>query len=1028
MKKVILLLCMGVLFSLIFVIGTTTAFGASQINSTDEASVVKPIARYTFSDSMNPGKDTEGNFDLVEWGDPKVGNDGTSDYLELDRNSALVFETVDSRDFTDVFPTLTITVWAQRDELHASLYDFIVGTGVAYTTTGFGMGYFYGNHAFIVPMGNIEGGGYSANYRTSSSDGFGPYAETGSYATSLDWNFFALRIASPTDIQYMINGYLYDLDVKGSQAILENLEQTFTIGGVMFNNMNKDGFANGMDGKIADLRVYAGALSDEALGDIFSGGRAGGDVKDEGLLIKSVQEPEPIMAAGKTEQDVFAAVRGKTVNGVYSNGESGALNVFWKSVDLTNAGYAVVHGVVASDLAMNGNSFQVEQIVNYGDTICADSIFMDNMVLQRGNARIYGRGGTIGGRVRISYNGTVTESEIDSEDGWVVRLPLTQAVSEGKTLTIEYQQAGGGTWSVVDSFLNIRVGEVWLCSGQSNMAITLDYIAQKDASVLSEYSAAKNWSQLSVYQVPYRSSSEPQAEIVEGSEWIIPRSVTDINTVSAFAAAFGVQLQKVLGVPVGIVVSSVGGSCIEEWIDSETMQQLPSSADAMGKTDSNLYNGMIHPLIGFGIGGLLWYQGEANVQTPEMYRTQFKVYVERYRELFEAPMLPILSIQLPQYCDWTPWYGFREMQWNLQSEVEGLFVVCGIDLGDNTSPHETANSNDCIHPTDKWPFAARAVGVAAAKVYGIGKDAMTEGIPWGLSPAIVSAEMTEEGVLLKANAELLAQDDSVDGFEVKYGGWWSTVDAVIVDGDIFIRTSVKPDAVRYLQANVFADGHSFARDVQGLPLAPFGEIPVGVRICTVSVSSGKYGSVIYDGASTVTDGTEISVAIRPDEGYEAQVYVNGVRIAYTGELFNYIVTEDIQVSVEFVPITPSFIVHLKIESEEGSISSAEYSVKQGDMILIAVQPMADYRAVVTIGGKECQVANNVIRLDSVTQDFTVEIRYIRVSDGEPGEITGTLQNPSSSDYTIIIICGSVAGVAIVASLIATIVIMHKRKK
>ena len=120
---------------------------------------------------------------------------------------------------------------------------------------------------------------------------------------------------------------------------------------------------------------------------------------------------------------------------------------------------------------------------------------------------------------------------------------------------------------------DVLVGEVWLASGQSNMAYTINEMKGTDTDFLKDHSAIDNWQLLRFYNQPYGESSTPSVYYTPVTEWQTPGSMEEVGGYSGFALAYAAQLQKALGenIPVGMITSAVGGSCIEEWLDRETM-------------------------------------------------------------------------------------------------------------------------------------------------------------------------------------------------------------------------------------------------------------------------------------------------------------------------------------------------------------------------------------------------------------------------------------------------------------------------
>lgn len=896
-KKRLTMLILSILSAFFFswmILGTLSNSSVSVDAASATQTQINPIAHYKFDDATNVGKDSIGNYNLSSYGTPTATTDNNVACVDFDTNSCLYFNHVNNKDFTDVLPQFTITYWAKHDTVQSG-HSFTIGSGAANSYEGFGQGFYAGNNAFITPVGNVmDSGAYAASFRTSAEDSFGPYADN--YSSSKSWNFFAFKYVSPSEIYYSVNGYVYKVpnDNGTINAKIANLSQTFTIGGII-NNASQS-FFNGFDGKIADLRIYAAAIDNSQIKSLAdAGANSTVQVTTSGLYIKDVDASSCVYATAKDEQSILSAAYNTEVKVTLSDNSTKTATVFWDSVSY-GADKITVSGVVSCDGAANIQNTRVNMEVIIQGGIKTSYTFTDNAILQRGKAIIYGTADENVGTVKVTYGDTVKQSTV-SDYAWSVDLNLSDAVLEGKPLIVEYAK-NDVNYVKINEYSNVRVGEVWLCSGQSNMAITIDYIAGKDNTVNGLYSTATNWKNISIFNIPYTSASTP-ADSVNAS-WVVPSSLNEAKNVSALATAYAVQLQSVLeDVPVGIIVSAVGGSCIEEWIDSDTMKTLPSHAEDMSKTKTYLYNGMIHPLAGYGIKGILWYQGEANVLFSDDYAKQFKAYAKKYRQIFNDDSLPIITVQLPQFCDWTTWTDFREMQWNLQKEIENLYVVCTIDLGDNTSPYKTSSANDCIHPSDKWYVALRTTGLSAVKIYNITSSNSTFDIPYDVSPYAVSAESTKKGILIKTSQPIVNKGDSYKGFWICVGNsTWERAEAEWTDGNLLIRTSQKATAVRYLYEDVFEDNFGFARNSAGLPLAPFKNIDVtalsefDVTISTTDVN----GSTTTD-TRVAKAGEKIDLDLKQIENVSVKVIINNQEIQITDNKCTVTITKETSIKI-----------------------------------------------------------------------------------------------------------------------------------
>ncbi|HLA86343.1 MAG TPA: sialate O-acetylesterase [Thermoguttaceae bacterium] len=276
---------------------------------------------------------------------------------------------------------------------------------------------------------------------------------------------------------------------------------------------------------------------------------------------------------------------------------------------------------------------------------------------------------------------------------------------------------------------NILVGEVWLCSGQSNMEMPVARC--NDAK--KEIAAAK-YPSIRFFQVANAVAGSPQ-ENCRG-RWV----VCDPKTVGGCTAAgyyFGRRLYKELNAPVGLIQSDWGGTPAEAWTSREAMEAQPSLAPILARWDraakkdkrqahsknraASLYNAMIAPVLPYTIRGVIWYQGEANVPRAHQYRTLFPTMIADWRERFHQPELPFGFVQIAPFR-----YAMKKMDPRLCAELWEAQL-----LALKNTPHAgMAVTNDIgnvanIHPTNKQDVGRRLALWALATVYG--KDMVYSG-------------------------------------------------------------------------------------------------------------------------------------------------------------------------------------------------------------------------------------------------------------------------------------------------------------
>ena len=331
-------------------------------------------------------------------------------------------------------------------------------------------------------------------------------------------------------------------------------------------------------------------------------------------------------------------------------------------------------------------------------------VFTDHAVLQRGRPIPIWGWATPGESVSVAFAGQVKSTTTGADGKWMVRLDALPASQESRPLIVR----GRNTREVKD----VLVGEVWLCSGQSNMALTMAAIESAKAEM-----AAADDRLLRTFRVPDRPAERPRDDVA--GDWISWQP----DTAKSFAAMgyyLAKRLRKELGVPVGILMCSWGGSGASAWISAESLAGEPLRVlwprDVLGWRPniqpSRLYNGMLFPLAPYAIAGVAWYQGETEGEAyhnPYLYRYLFPALIEDWRRLWARPELPFYWVQLPNLRNKPTWPVVRESQAEALS-LPHTGMIPTIDIG---------QEND-LHPKNKQEFADRLAEMVLAREYGKG--------------------------------------------------------------------------------------------------------------------------------------------------------------------------------------------------------------------------------------------------------------------------------------------------------------------
>lgn len=460
-------------------------------------------------------------------------------------------------------------------------------------------------------------------------------------------------------------------------------------------------------------------------------------------------------------------------------------------------------------------------------------MFGSNMVIQRGvKAPVWGTARP-GEAVRVSFAGQEKTATAGKDGSWMLHLDPLEASSQGRELAAACARKNGSS----KTFTNVVVGEVWFCSGQSNMELGLGGIANLQAELEdSDYPGIR------VFLVSKDAQPFPVENLSASWREGIGRNLLleGWNGFSAVAYTFGRKLHKELGVPVGLIQSAFGGSPAHPWIPPEDLRSTPGLApysrmiEEADKTyqedrkrDSNamhpfagvtewdrlkpgtLYNAMVHPVAPFAVRGFLWYQGESDVGKAAEYPIAMKAMISGWRRIFRRGDIPFLFVQLPPYD-----YGAQGLlsdMWEAQAaclSIPNTGMAAAIDVGD---PKD-------IHPTRKREVGERLALLALVKAYGR-KDVecsgpVFRGMKISGDKAIISFDHAERGLASRDGAPL--SDFTISGSDMRF----IPAQAVISGNTVIVQSREvgNPAAVRFAWSNLAAPN---LRNAGGFPAMPF---------------------------------------------------------------------------------------------------------------------------------------------------------------------------------------------------------------
>ena len=374
------------------------------------------------------------------------------------------------------------------------------------------------------------------------------------------------------------------------------------------------------------------------------------------------------------------------------------------------------------------------------------AIIGDHMVLQQKQADPIWGWDTPGAKITVSFAGKNYSTMAGADGKWKVKLDPLPANATPQTLTV--------VGSTKREIQDVLIGEVWMCSGQSNMGFTLNSEWNGDLEA-----AASKLPNLRLIKVPNVGTQELQNDFK--GEWQASAPET-ANRFSAVGFLYGRYLHQILNVPVGLIDNAWGGSAAEAWVRRSSLENDPRFKPLMesaakreaellpdqGKAEldqlmaswraaclkagatnppwqpenwlagrqrpGNIFAGVLNPTLGYGIKGVIWYQGESNAGRAYEYASLFPFMIEQWRKEWKQGDFPFYWVQLANYKAEQPapgesdWAELRESQTKTLSLTNtGQAVIIDVGEGNN------------IHPKDKHDVAARLVRWALAKDYGM---------------------------------------------------------------------------------------------------------------------------------------------------------------------------------------------------------------------------------------------------------------------------------------------------------------------
>lgn len=438
-------------------------------------------------------------------------------------------------------------------------------------------------------------------------------------------------------------------------------------------------------------------------------------------------------------------------------------------------------------------------------------IFSDGMVMQQETTA------NLWGVAKANATVKITTS-------WNKKTITANADSNGKWKTTVATPKAGGPYSITFSdgekteLKDILMGELWICSGQSNMEMPMKGFKNQPVENAVEDILHSTDNEMRLFTIKRVSKFAPADDVI--GEWHAANPEA-VRNFSATAYYFGRELRRMLNVPVGLIVTSWGGSSCEAWMNRDWLKafpqvELPASQETIkskNRTATVLYNGMLRPLIGVTMRGVIWYQGEENVSRSGYYADLFSRMIKGWREEWQEGDFPFY------YCQIAP-YDYSLIKWEQYNSAflrEQQAMAEGMNPNVGMAVLMDAGLEYGIHPRKKQLAGMRLALLALNKTYGIkgitAESARYKDVEFKGDTAVVSFDRADMWIYgkngLKSDLVEVAGADSV----------FHPAKAWIERSKLYVKSDeVKnPVAVRYAFKD-WADGDLFS---DGLPISSF---------------------------------------------------------------------------------------------------------------------------------------------------------------------------------------------------------------
>lgn len=636
--------------------------------------------------------------------------------------------------------------------------------------------------------------------------------------------------------------------------------------------------------------------------------------------------------------------------------------------------------------------------LNAAAEVQLSGVFTDHMVLQRDRAvPVYGTASP-GEAVTVTLGGRTVSTTANMAGRWLVTLPPMTANATGQSMTV----SGTNTITLKD----VLLGDVWICSGQSNMEMVLSGCKRPQDVATADFPGIRHFTSTR------SKAEEPSQELSSGRKWeVCTPAAAPHFTAAGFYFARKLQQELKGEVPIGLILASVGGTRIEVWLAKEGLGDIPALHPLLKHhpyTDqtSSLFNGCVAPLAPYAARGVLWYQGEnseLNVQSPDSYYLKMKALIQGWKRFWGQDDLAFYFVMIANYGQLQPtvepvlisgggWDADTRLQQVKAMALPRSGCASAMDIG--VSKESWAG----YHPENKQDVGERLALWALKNEYGrsnlVTSGPVLRNVAVSGPTVVCTFDHLGGGLMVGFKKWYEPTREVPDGQLQRFSiagadGIWHVAEAVI-KGDTVVLSSPDVAAPRKVSyacwqnpegANLYNKG--------GLPAAPF-HVEDVTKQHTIAASAGSGGTISPGGSKSYLPGATVLYTITPEAGHYVQdVKVDGLSVGSVSHYTFDPLQRNRTIAATFTKTAPSYALTVTAGGGGRVTPSRNAAATQGESVSFSIVPEPGNLAVVTVDGVLLGPRNRVT-FDNIRASHTLDVSFvctIATSAGYGGNIT-----------------------------------------